>query len=226
MMRVDIFTVAKEIFSGAISKGNIKRAQEKGLLELYVWDLRDFSPDPHRRVDDYPYGGGPGMILKPEPIFYGVRKVLTPQSRIVLLSPQGRIFNQEIAKELSTLPHIILICGHYKGVDERVRDYLIQDEISIGEYVLSGGEIPSLVVLDAVVRLIPGVIGDLESAKGDSFYSDSLDAPYYTRPADFEGMRVPDTLLSGNHEAIRKWRAEKRRKRRFYGRDTGFQCGR
>ncbi len=223
MMRVDIFTVAREIFSGAVSKGNIKRAQEKGVLELYIWDLRDFSPDPHRRVDDYPYGGGPGMILKPEPIFYGVRKVLTSQSRVIFLSPQGRTFNQEIAKKLSTLPHIIFICGHYKGIDERVREYLVQDEISIGEYVLSGGEIPTLVVLDAVVRLISGVIGDLESAKSDSFYSDSLDAPYYTRPADFEGMKVPEVLLSGDHKAICNWREERRR--RLYGKGKEFQRG-
>ena len=219
-MRVDIFTVAKDIFSGAISKGNIKHALKKGLLELDIWDLRDFSTDSHRRVDDYPYGGGAGMILKPEPIFYGVRKVLTPQTRVILLSPQGKIFNQDIAKDLSTLSHLVLICGHYKGIDERVREYLINDEISIGKYVLSGGEIPALVVLDSVVRLIPGVIGDLESAKGDSFFSSSLDAPYYTRPADFEGMKVPDVLLSGNHEAIRKWREERRRIQ--YGRDRGL----
>lgn len=217
-MRVDIFTVAKEIFSGAISKGNTKRALEKGLLELNIWDLRDFSTDPHRRVDDYPYGGGPGMILKPEPIFYGVRRVLTPKTRVVLLSPQGRIFTQKIANEFSSLSHIVMICGHYKGVDERVREYLINDEISIGSYVLSGGEIPALVVLDSIVRLIPGVIGDLESAKSDSFFGKSLDAPYYTRPPDFEGMKVPEVLLSGDHEAIREWR--KRKRRRHYGRDS------
>ncbi len=220
MMRVDIFTVAKEIFSGAISKGNINRALEKGLLDLNIWDLRDFSLDPHRKVDDSPYGGGPGMILKPEPIFYGVRKVKGPQTRVVLLSPQGRIFTQEIVNDMSMLSHIVLVCGHYKGVDERVREYLINDEISIGRYVLSGGEIPALVILDAMVRLKPGVIGDLESAKSDSFSSGSLDAPYYTRPADFEGMKVPKVLLSGNHEEISKWR--ERRRRSNYGRDPGI----
>ncbi len=222
-MRVDIFTVSEETFSGAVNKGNIKRAQEKRLLELHIWDIRDFSPDPHRRVDDYPYGGGAGMILKPEPIFYGVRGVLTEDSKVVLLSPQGRIFNQKIAKELSKLPHIIFICGHYKGIDERVREYLAQDEISIGEYVLSGGEIPVLVILDATVRLIPGVVGDIESLKSDSFYSDTIDAPCYTRPADFEGMKVPEVLLSGNHAEIEKWR---KKRRRFYGGKGRFQCGR
>lgn len=220
MMRIDIFTVSKETFRGAIEEGNIRRAQEKGLLELSIWDIRDFSTDPHRKVDDHPYGGGPGMILRPEPIFEGVRSVQTSLSNVILLSPQGRIFDQKIAKELSILPHIILICGHYKGIDERVREYLAQDELSIGKYVLSGGEIPAIVILDAVVRLIPGVVGDIESLKGDSFYSDTLDAPYYTRPADFEGMRVPEVLLSGNHKEIDKWR---KARRRSYARDNGLQ---
>lgn len=211
-MRVDIFTIFTDMFKSPFESANIAIAQKRGLLCLKIWNLRDFAADNHRKVDDYPYGGGPGMILKPEPIFRGVRSILSKNSRVILLSPQGRVFNQRIARELSRESHLILICGHYKGVDERVR-WLVHDEISIGEYILSGGEIPAIVLVDAVSRLIPGVIGDIKSAESDSFEDGFLDSPYYTRPEDFEGMRVPRVLLSGDHKKIEEWRKRHRRKK-------------
>ncbi len=204
-MRIDIVTIFPGNFDGPFSEGTVRIAQEKGLLEIEVVDLRRFAVDRHKTVDDKPYGGGAGMVMKPGPIFQAVRELGREKTKTVLLSPQVRIFNQSIANRLAAEEHMVLICGKYKGVDERVT-HIIDDEISIGDYVLSGGELGAMVIVDAVVRLIPGVIGDFESAISDSFYGQILDAPYYTRPSEFEGLKVPEALLSGNHQEIKKWR--------------------
>jgi len=205
-MRIDIITVFPEMITEAVRYGIASRAQENGLLKIAAHNLRDFTSDRHRSVDDYCYGGGPGMLMKPEPLFEAVRFINPAENtRIILLSPQGRRFDQETAVKLSLEDHLILICGRYKGVDERVRQYLVTDEISIGDYVLSGGEIPALVVIDAISRLIPGALGNYESAQDDSFSNAILDCSHYTRPAEYKGMRVPEVLLSGNHAEIRKW---------------------
>lgn len=194
------------MIAGAVKYGIINRAQESGLLEIVVHNLRDFTTDRHRSVDDYCYGGGPGMLMKPEPLFRAVESIKPLENtKIILLSPQGKLFNQDMAVKLSLSEHLIMICGRYKGVDERVRQYLITDEISIGDYVLSGGEIPALVLIDAICRLIPGALGNYESAQDDSFLSGILDCPHYTRPAEYKGMRVPEVLLNGNHAEIKKW---------------------
>jgi len=212
-MRIDIVTGFPNLVKSPLEESILKRAQQKGLVDIHIHDLRDHASGRHRQIDDYPYGGGSGMILKPEPIFRCVEAILQEypceRRKIILLSPQGQLFNQELANELAQWEHLILICGHYKGVDERVAEYLATDEISIGDYVLSGGELPALVVIDAVVRLIPGVLGDYESAQTDSFQNGLLDHPHYTRPENFRGMRVPEVLLSGNHAAIARWRRER-----------------
>jgi len=186
----------------------VGRAQEKNVVDIHVHDVRDYSDDRHRKVDDYPYGGGPGMVMRPQPIAAALAAILSAAGpgRVLLLSPQGTRFTQKMAKEWTGEDHLIFICGHYKGIDERIRERYVQEEISVGDYVLTGGELPALVVIDAVVRLIPGVLGDLESAAGDSFHEGVLDHPHYTRPEEFDGMRVPDILLSGHHEQIRLWR--------------------
>lgn len=204
-MRIDIVTIFPGMFGGPFSEGMVRIAQAKGLLEIQVVDLREFAVDKYKTVDDKPFGGGSGMVMKPEPIFQAVRKLKKENTKTLLLSPQGELFDQSAAKKLAGEEHIILICGRYKGTDERITD-LIDDEISIGDYVLSGGELAAMIIVEAITRLIPGVIGDFESAIYDSFYSQILDAPYYTRPREFEGMNVPTVLLSGDHEAIRKWR--------------------
>ena len=183
-------------------------AQEKNVAQVDLVNLRDFTTDSYRTVDDYPFGGGPGMILKPEPIFKAVESVKQDNSYVILLSPQGRPLNQDIVTELSKHEHLILICGRYKGIDERVREHLVGDEISIGDYVLSGGEAAALVLIEAMVRLLPDVVGDKESVESDSFISGLLDAPYYTRPQDFRGHKVPEVLVSGNHQKVKEWRAE------------------
>jgi tRNA (guanine37-N1)-methyltransferase len=194
----------------AVEFGVIGRAKEKGLLEIVTHDLRDFTKDRHRSVDDYCYGGGPGMLMKPEPLFEAVESIQYECSsrKVILLSPQGKIFNQEMARQLSLTDHLIMICGRYKGVDERVCEYLVTDEISIGDYVLSGGEIPALVLVDAVSRLLPGTLGNYESAQDDSFSDGILDCPHYTRPADYRGMSVPEVLLSGDPQKISKWQRQ------------------
>ena len=217
-MIIDILTVIPDFFDGPFRVSMLKRAQDKGLVSLVVHDLRAFTEDKHRQVDDYPYGGGAGMILKPEPIFRGVRSIRaqrkgTSSSKTILMSPQGEKFSQEKATELATFDHIVLICGHYKGVDERVAEFLADEELSVGDYVLTGGEPAALIVVDAVVRLLPGVLGDSASAGSDSFQSGLLDCPYYTRPEIFEGWRVPEVLLSGNHREIARWRARQAFKR-------------
>ncbi len=207
-MQIDILTLFPEMFTGPFDYSIIKRAKEKGLVNITIYNIRDFAQDKHRTVDDYPYGGGPGMILKPEPIFRAVEMIKVKGTPfVILLSPQGRLFNQELAEELSKRSHLVLICGHYEGVDERVRENLIDDEISVGDYVLSGGEIPAMIIVDAVIRLLPGVISEA-SVKSDSYSSGLLKYPQYTRPAVFRGLSVPEVLLSGNHEEIARWRRQ------------------
>ncbi len=205
-MRVDILTLFPGMFVGPFDESMLKRAREAGVLKLNLVDIRDFATDRHRTVDDTPYGGGPGMVMKPGPLFAAVEAVRGPDSRVILLSPQGRLFEQAMAVELSTLPHLVLICGHYEGVDERVREHLVDDELSIGDYVLTGGELAAMVVVDAVTRLLPGVLGAGESTVEESHSSGLLEYPQYTRPAEFRGWRVPDILLSGNHAEIARWR--------------------
>jgi tRNA (guanine37-N1)-methyltransferase len=204
-MRIDVITIFPEMIANAVKYGVVKRAQDSGLLDLVVHDLRNFAHNTHRSVDDYCYGGGAGMLMKPEPLFEAVESISPSSDKIVLLSPQGELLTQELAKKLSLVDHMILICGRYKGVDERVRQKLITDEVSIGDYILSGGEVPALVVIDVISRLIPGVLGNYESAQDDSFSEGLLDCPHYTRPAEYRGMRVPEILLSGDHKKIRDW---------------------
>ncbi len=207
-MRFYIFTLFPEIFAGVFEESILKRAQEAHLLEIALYDIRDATTDKHHVTDDYPYAGGGGMVMKPDPIFTSVEAALgaPPQIPVVLLSPQGRVFNQTIAREFAGYPEVALICGHYEGVDERVREHLATDEISIGDYVLTGGEIPAMVIVDAVARLIPGVLGHPTAAAQDSHATGLLEGPHYTRPLDFRGWRVPEILLSGNHGQIDAWR--------------------
>jgi tRNA (guanine37-N1)-methyltransferase len=208
-MKCDVLTIFPEIFNAYLSEGMLKRASQKGLIDIHVHNLRDYTKDKHRTVDDYPYGGGSGMVMKPDPFFAAI-EALNPEPlnrRVITLSPAGKQFNQEMALELSTEPRqLIFLCGRYEAVDERVRIALADDELSIGDYVLTGGELPSLVIIDAVARLIPGVLGDEHSAEIESFSWGILDYPHYTRPPEFEGLKVPEVLLSGNHKDIEKWR--------------------
>ncbi len=207
-MKVDIISIFPEFFVGPFGCGPTRIAREKGLLEIQIVNPRDFTTDAHRTVDDYPFGGGAGMVMKPEPIFAAVESVRTDQSRVVLLSPQGERFNQGMANRFKELPHIILICGRYKGVDERVRTLLIDEEVSIGDYVLTGGEAGAVVIVEAVARLLPGCVGDEDSVATDSFATGLLEAPLYTRPREFRGVAVPEVLISGNHAAVARWRRE------------------
>lgn len=207
-MRIDVLTIFPGMFTGPLSESIVGRARERGLVEIYIHDVRDFARDKHRTTDDYPFGGGAGMVMKPEPLFAAVESVLgqaTGPYRVMLMTPQGCLFTQDVAHKLATESHLILICGHYEGVDERVREALVTDEISIGDYVLTGGELPAMVVIDAVTRVIPGVL-DEESVAAESFSSGLLDYPQYTRPREFRGMKVPDVLVSGDHEKVRIWR--------------------
>ncbi len=211
MMRIDVITVFPNIIENPLNESILRQARKRIDLDIRIMDLRDFSPDKHRTVDDTPYGGGPGMILKPEPIFAALESIFEQDgdrtaARVVLPTPQGKMFTQEIAEDLSHSNHLVFICGHYKAIDQRVIDAWVTDEISIGDFVLSGGEIPSLLMIDAIVRLIPGVLGDIDSAKTDSFQNYLLDCPYYTRPEVFRGFKVPEILLSGHHEKIEEWR--------------------
>lgn len=213
-MNIYIITAFPKLVDGPLNESIIKRAQEKNLININILDLREFTKDKHHQVDDYPYGGGPGMILKPEPIFECIEFILNKHHnetavKIVFLTPQGKTYNQKTAIRLSEEQNLILLCGHYKGIDQRVRDYWPMEEISIGDYVLTGGELPALVMVDSIVRLIPGVISDINSATSDSFYDNLLDHPYYTRPEVFRDLKVPTVLLSGNHAEIEKWRKQK-----------------
>ncbi|MBI3029481.1 MAG: tRNA (guanosine(37)-N1)-methyltransferase TrmD [Candidatus Rokubacteria bacterium] len=205
-MRIDIVTLFPGIFVGPLQESILGRARAKGLVEIGVINLRDWAEGRHRVTDDYPFGGGGGMVLKPEPLFACVEGLRRPGSRVVLLDPQGRRFSQDVARELAKVEHLILLCGRYEGVDERVREHLADDEISIGDYVLTGGELPALVVTDAVVRLLPGALGDAEAPGKDSFGAGLLEGPHYTRPEEFRGWRVPEALLSGDHARIAGWR--------------------
>jgi len=217
MLRFDIITIFPEFFSEVIDCGILRRARNAGLVDVKAHDLRQWTTDKHHVVDDRPFGGGDGMILKPEPIFAGVEALtgasrkedLPANTRVVLLSAQGRVFSQPLARDLSkNATHVVLLCGRYEGVDERVADALVTDEISIGDYVLSGGEAAAVVVVDAVVRLLPGALGSETSAVYESFSEDLLDHPQYTRPPEFRGMKVPEVLLSGHHAEIERWRKE------------------
>ena len=207
-MRVDILTLFPDLFTSVLGAGRIQRAIESGALTVAVHNIRDWATDRHRVVDDYPYGGGAGMVLKPEPLFAAIEAVRDPAGHVILLTPQGTPLRQPLADELAQRPHLVLVCGHYEGVDERVREHAVDQEISIGDYVLSGGELPALVVLDTVTRLLPGVLGSAESLEEESFRAGVLEYPHYTRPAEFRGWRVPDVLLSGHHAAIAAWRRE------------------
>ena len=211
-MRFDIITIFPELFAGFLECGILRRAREAGLLEARVINLRDFTADRHRSVDDRPYGGGEGMVFMPGPLFEAVESCRgterTAGTEVVLLSPQGRTWSQDMAVEFSRTPQVVLICGRYEGVDQRVVDCLADREVSIGDFVLSGGEIPAMVVLDSVVRLIPGALGNRDSAANESFSTGLLDHPQYTRPAVFRGMPVPEILLSGDHARIARWRRE------------------
>ena len=209
-MRIDILCLFPEVFISPLNQSIVKRATERGLANIVIHDIRDYTHDKHHTADDYPYGGGPGMVLKPEPIFEAVEAIEQQPSAcevpVILLTPQGRLFSQSVAQELALQPHIMLICGHYEGLDERVCEHLVTDEISIGDYVLSGGELAALVAVDAIVRLIPGVLGSEFSANSDSHSNGLLEYPQYTRPQTYRDWSVPSILLSGNHSEIAQWR--------------------
>jgi tRNA (guanine37-N1)-methyltransferase len=210
-MRIDVITIFPNIIENPLNESILKQARKRINLDMAIVDLRDFSDDKHRAVDDTPYGGGAGMILKPEPLFEALESIFDQTgtrgiARVILPTPQGQLFNQQVAQNLSESEHLVFICGHYKAIDQRVIDFWVTDEISVGDFVLSGGEIPALLMIDALVRLIPGVLGDIDSARTDSFQNNLLDCPYYTRPEVFRGIKVPDILLSGHHEKIEEWR--------------------
>ena len=210
-MKIDILTLFPGMFDGFLHESIIKRALERGQVEIQVHDIRAYSKDPHKKVDDYGYGGGQGMVLMPQPIFDAVEDLRTENSKVLLMTPQGKTYNQEIAYDLTQEKHLIIICGHYEGFDERIRT-LADMEISIGDYVLTGGELASMVITDSVVRLLDGVIAK-DSHIYDSFHNHLLDYPVYTKPADFRGMKVPEVLLSGHHQKIEEWRLEEQMKR-------------
>jgi tRNA (guanine37-N1)-methyltransferase len=212
-MKVDVITLFPGMFSGPLDESIVKRAREAGLLKLGIHNLRDWTHDRHKTVDDRPFGGGPGMLLKPEPIFEAVGQLAAEGTKVILLCPQGRRFDQGVARELAQEKHLLLVCGSYEGFDERIREALADDELSIGDYVLTNGALPAMVVIDAVARLLPGVLGDDESSREESFSQGMLEYPQYTRPAEFRGMRVPEVLLSGNHAEIARWREAQARVR-------------
>ena len=212
-MKIDILTLFPEICRAPLSESMMKRAQENKIVDLRVHNLRDWTTDKHHVVDDAPFGGGQGMVMKPEPIFAAVEELKSSKSKIILMSPAGRRLDQKLGSQLSKESHLVIICGHYEGVDHRVIEHLVDLEISIGDYVLTNGAIAAAVLVDAVVRLLPGALGDEESAADDSFSIGSLEAPQYTRPAEFRGWKIPDVLLSGNHAEIAKWRKAQALKR-------------
>jgi len=225
-MQFEVFTLLPEVFPPYLESSILNRARQKGLIDVRVHNIRDYTHDKHHTTDDTPYGGGGGMVMKPEPVFEAVESVLglaTSQTQpetdsnipIILLTPQGRVFSQRIAEELSSHERIVLLCGRYEGVDERIREHLVTDEISIGDYVLTGGELPVLMIIDAISRLIPGVLGDPTGAEDDSHSMGLLEYPHYTKPPEFRGWKVPDVLASGNHAKIDKWRREQALTRTF-----------
>ena len=210
-MKFHVLTLFPNMFSSPLEEGILARAIKENVIEIFVHNIRNYANDPHRTVDDYPFGGGPGMLMKPEPIFEAVEDISTThtldsKTPKILMTPQGRTFNHDLAKELSQNEELMLICGRYEGIDDRVRQHLATDEISVGDYVLSGGELPAMTIIDAVSRLIPGTVGSKESIENDSFYEGKLQYPQFTRPVTYRGMQVPEILLSGNHKEIRIWR--------------------
>ena len=210
-MKIDVITIFPAMVDAGLAEGVVGRARTSGLLDIVVHNLRDFTTDKHHVVDDVPFGGGPGMVMKPEPFFAAlgaIRAARGTPGAVILMSPAGERFTQQGARRLAGIAHLVLLCGRYEGIDERVREALATEEISIGDYVLSGGEVPALVVIDAVARLVPGVVGDEQSVEADSFTRGLLDYPHYTRPAEYEGRPVPEVLLSGHHAEIRRWRRE------------------
>jgi tRNA (guanine37-N1)-methyltransferase len=211
-MKIDVLTPFPEMFS-ALDVSIMKRAQKSGVLDLKVVNLRDYTHDNYKTVDDRPFGGGPGMVLKPEPIFEGVEALRGEKTRVILMTPVGQKFDQAAARRLAQEQHLLFICGAYEGTDERVREGLVDEELSIGDYVLTNGSLPAMVVIDAVTRLLPGALGDDQSSHDESFSAGQLEYPHYTRPADFRGMKVPEVLLSGHHAEIEKWRREQSLKR-------------
>jgi len=212
-MRIDILTLFPKMFEGVLGESIIKRARKKGKVDIRVHNLRDWTDDKHRKVDDKPFGGGPGMVIKPQPLFDAVLDLKKRSSKVILMTPQGKTLDQPIAKKLSGYKHIIIVCGHYEGIDERFRKRLVTDEISLGDFVLTGGEIPAMALIDTLVRLVPGVVGDKDSLEFESFASGLLEYPQYTRPAEFRGLKVPEVLLSGDHNKIDLWRREMAMKR-------------
>lgn len=212
-MKIDVLTLFPGMFAGPLDESIIKRARDSGALELEIHNLRDYTHDRHKTVDDKPFGGGPGMLLKPGPIFEAVDKLAGCETHVVLLTPSGRRLNQAIVRELAQHPHLLLISGSYEGVDERVRENLADDEVSLGDFVLTNGALPAMVIIDAVTRLLPGVLGDEASSVDESFSHGLLEYPQYTRPANFRGMKVPEILLSGHHAEIVKWRHEQAQQR-------------
>jgi tRNA (guanine37-N1)-methyltransferase len=207
-VKIDVLTLFPAMFAGPLDESIIMRARKKGLLDLNIHQLRDWTHDRHKTVDDKPFGGGPGMLMKCEPLFEAVESLKRVETKVILLSPSGRKFSQEIARELATEKDLLLVTGHYEGFDERVREALADDELSIGDYVLTNGALPAMVVIDAVARLLPGVLGDDASSSDESFSHGLLEYPQYTRPAEFRGMKVPEVLQGGNHAEIEKWRRE------------------
>lgn len=217
MMKIDVLTLFPEMFSGVLESSILKKAAEQGAVQYNIVNFRDYADNKHKTVDDYPYGGGAGMVLKPQPLFDAVHALTEGKKkpRIILLCPQGKTYHQKMAEEFANEEHLIFLCGHYEGYDERIREYLVTDEVSIGDYVLTGGELGAMVMIDSIVRLLPGVLGNEESHRKDSFSTGLLEHPHYTRPSDFRGMKVPEVLLSGNHQLIEEWR-EKESLRRTY----------
>ena len=213
MISFDILTLFPNLCAGAFTESILKKAQENRLIQVRCLNIRDRASDKHHVTDEPPYGGGPGMVMKPEPIFAAVESIRTQRSHVILMTPGGRRFTQEVASDLSQKEHLIFVCGHYEGVDHRVAEYLVNDELSIGDYVLSNGAVAAAVVVDAVARLIPGVLGDGDSARDESFSSGTLEYPQYTRPSEFRGWSVPEILRSGNHGAIREWRENQARQK-------------
>lgn len=225
-MEFNVLTLFPDMFTSPLNYSILKKAQDRGIIKIMVYNIRDFTQDKHKVADDYSYGGGGGMVLKIGPIVKAIEFVQTcgsPRAKVILMSPQGQIFCQEKAKELTKERRLIIICGHYEGIDERVSHYYVDEEISIGDYVLTGGEFPAMVLIDTVARLLPQVLGNENSASRDSFYQDLFDCPHYTRPADFYGRKVPKVLLSGNHQAIEKWRREEALRRTWQRRPDLFK---
>jgi tRNA (guanine37-N1)-methyltransferase len=212
-MKIDVLTLFPAMFAGPLDVSIVQRARSTGLISLAIHNLRDWTHDRHKTVDDKPFGGGPGMVLKPEPLFEAIESLAGEKTCVVLMAPDGERFEQGTARELAAFEHLLLVCGSYEGVDERVREMLVDREVSIGDYVLTNGGLPAMVVIDAVVRLLPGVLGDQQSSADESFSHGLLEYPQYTRPAEFRGLQVPEVLLSGNHAEIAQWRAEQSRQR-------------